>query len=804
MQSFFLELVPNLQTLSLAFPATVTTPQALNVTETSVGGVHMPVAIEPRSLAVSRDGPGNTPTYSWKYKHQPGTKKTQRPPASAQDVPLNCQQCLQATRIECKQCGASLVRPLQASDDSATDQSLFSKSLLLPSDHWQELIECWMCHEDTDTSIQPPSQQAVLARAGTCLVGISTLLVHASNISDGAVAPLAADGDDAAAQPPKRVLMDRWKPVCCSACRGVLGASPQDASAVDLVKSCIRVLAGPQRRRLDKPGALSVYLGAELLETKASHGTTRFIIADMATQVPALKIWLMSGDYKVQTAGLATLSALRAPDLAKLSAGSMEELQEFVECSALRHAVKVLYQVYPRDAERLRSPPVHHDTILHVDPQTVVQLLLLSTQTVPAHKRTAQGPMSVDAELAAIQRLKLSLFRRTANAVEQEQLQQQGLHTPGGGLMSSPSSLHGDDLFPRTIKSTPFHSAESILPSFVPRLDSGNNFSKMPQSRKAALLQSLRDIKRDHLVKSDAARARPAQNLDFLEKPAVSSRVSGNDGRLRDGTAANTAAASTQSPTRETGSSIYPAFEALLANMPDTDGGRQRLGASNSNAAAHTSSSSLLASLRPDRTPAFSQLAKYGATEPVPRDIRNALILQLNQHCKSNLHFRSFLQHVFDHIPSPPAALIREMIVACRQFRDMAMAYSVLAQLKHTGVMNYLSSATSRVFGELIRTSWALEQDVERLRLILAEMKSTGLDVDGSTVKILKEIKRQLEAQSTPVDKDDGADEAAAAAAAAQTLHEYWQMLLDMNLTQHFSSRRHNRRPSMEDLASTS
>lgn len=55
----------------------------------------------------------------------------------------------------------------------------------LPSEHWQELVDCWMCHEEDFTELR---EGDLGARLGQALVGGTYLLIHSGNVDHGAVA----------------------------------------------------------------------------------------------------------------------------------------------------------------------------------------------------------------------------------------------------------------------------------------------------------------------------------------------------------------------------------------------------------------------------------------------------------------------------------------------------------------------------------------------------------------------------------------------------------------------------------------
>lgn len=55
----------------------------------------------------------------------------------------------------------------------------------LPSEHWQELVDCWMCHEEDFTELR---EGDLGARIGQALVGGTYILIHSANVNGSSVA----------------------------------------------------------------------------------------------------------------------------------------------------------------------------------------------------------------------------------------------------------------------------------------------------------------------------------------------------------------------------------------------------------------------------------------------------------------------------------------------------------------------------------------------------------------------------------------------------------------------------------------
>lgn len=101
--------------------------------------------------------------------------KSEFPPA-----PLPASQLQGLNNIACGCCG----QPLLATQDNNETHGPIQRVVDLPSEHWQELVDCWMCHEEDFTELR---EGDLGARSGQALVGGTYLLIHAENVSQFAV-----------------------------------------------------------------------------------------------------------------------------------------------------------------------------------------------------------------------------------------------------------------------------------------------------------------------------------------------------------------------------------------------------------------------------------------------------------------------------------------------------------------------------------------------------------------------------------------------------------------------------------------
>ncbi|KAI9318373.1 HECT-like ubiquitin-conjugating enzyme-binding-domain-containing protein [Dichotomocladium elegans] len=124
----------------------------------------------------------------------------------------------------------------------------------LPSEHWYELVECWICHESKPEEhrarMQPISAQPKMLLAGT-----TYLLVH-----PGDVAGESIEMDKHAASQLKWAMSRQWIPVHCVKCNGDIGEGQFEKDAEPVLPSFMD------------------FLTFDLLDAVKAHATYRFLI----------------------------------------------------------------------------------------------------------------------------------------------------------------------------------------------------------------------------------------------------------------------------------------------------------------------------------------------------------------------------------------------------------------------------------------------------------------------------------------------------------------------------------------------
>ncbi|KAI9483706.1 MAG: HECT-like ubiquitin-conjugating enzyme-binding-domain-containing protein [Benjaminiella poitrasii] len=189
-------------------------------------------------------------------------------------------------QICCKHCDQALI-----------DASVDYKIKDLPSEHWYELVECWICHE-TKPEEHRSRMRPILARANLLLVGTTYFLIHPENIVTDSI-----EVDTIVAN---RVNWDRgtltkWIAVNCSNCKNSIGEGQyciendeKQLLAVKLYKFCIRV-----QPTLSEQPTFTDFFVSDLVNIAKIHATHRFLIQGQQSQQTYVLIWLFNWDTNI-------------------------------------------------------------------------------------------------------------------------------------------------------------------------------------------------------------------------------------------------------------------------------------------------------------------------------------------------------------------------------------------------------------------------------------------------------------------------------------------------------------------------
>ncbi|KAG8872656.1 hypothetical protein FRB97_007435, partial [Tulasnella sp. 331] len=160
----------------------------------------------------------------------------------------------------------------------------------LPSEHWTELMDAWMCHAEqklTDAVVKTAGG-GFWPKDGTMLVGGRYLLVDEANIVEQTLQRSEKDlgiGDKSSIR------------CLCGALIGHSEKATMDASTTyRLAKYAVRPVS-PYTEPVKIP--LCAFVVADMVELQQAHATHRFIIRDEEEDRPRILIWLFNPSIKL-------------------------------------------------------------------------------------------------------------------------------------------------------------------------------------------------------------------------------------------------------------------------------------------------------------------------------------------------------------------------------------------------------------------------------------------------------------------------------------------------------------------------
>ncbi|KAJ1661049.1 E3 ubiquitin-protein ligase E3D [Dispira simplex] len=287
-----------------------------------------------------------------------GSRNTQALLATM-EPPLCANELSRVTQLACRWCGFTLILPKRTK--SNTSSHCYFSTLDLPSEHWTELLDCWMCHPDEETQFimqydRDMSQPGVRIhpwnpKSNQILVGHTYVLINESDVVPGSL--ISED----------RVPLDK----------------ESDSSATtDLI------LTPPSTH----------FLAADLIEHGKAHANYRYVLYGQDHKNPLVLLWLLHWDTALATNVFKTLSQSKG---LRLIDQMLDQLS--ILAGDAQKVLKVCYKEAQRDQESFHDQALkwsHRsdvEPLYYTDQQCleIITLLRLTTVGFPPETRQFQG-----------------------------------------------------------------------------------------------------------------------------------------------------------------------------------------------------------------------------------------------------------------------------------------------------------------------------------------------------------------------------------------------------------------------------
>jgi len=206
----------------------------------------------------------------------------------------------------------------------------------LPSEHWQELVDAWMCHADQGLHEQVAKHgRGFWPERGQALVGGCYILFEESSVAKTNLCPTDETKGD-----------EDWQLVRCL-CGAVIGRCQEHHSGNDdinpivyrLLKYAIRPVS-PTTESSRVP--LSAFIVEDMLEFVHAHATYRFVIFDEEDERPRILIWLFKPTIRL---AYSMTSAYALPKSASIHAAKV--LYKLLKPWAAPEDIKAILNRYP-------------------------------------------------------------------------------------------------------------------------------------------------------------------------------------------------------------------------------------------------------------------------------------------------------------------------------------------------------------------------------------------------------------------------------------------------------------------------
>ncbi|GAA5916667.1 hypothetical protein JCM6882_002260 [Rhodosporidiobolus microsporus] len=191
----------------------------------------------------------------------------------------------------------------------------------LPSEHWAELLDAWMCHQDQELSADLIAKgKGIKPRRDEGLVGTSYVLLPAE-VTQSWSTPQGSE-------PTRSPSDDLLYPAHCTTCSSLIGAhvtplnpassSARESTSFRLLKYATYPAREPTAEEADQ-GAVSIpppryslasFLTAEMLETGQAHACHRFVLEEAETESAKLLLWFFNPAVRLSFSTSAALAGI--------------------------------------------------------------------------------------------------------------------------------------------------------------------------------------------------------------------------------------------------------------------------------------------------------------------------------------------------------------------------------------------------------------------------------------------------------------------------------------------------------------
>ncbi|GAA5966092.1 hypothetical protein JCM3765_002602 [Sporobolomyces pararoseus] len=303
-------------------------------------------------------------------------------------VPLSTSELRESMPVSfvCSNCHTELV-----------DSSKIARYNALPSEHWAELLDAWMCHPDQTLSQDLVSKgKGIKPRTDEGLVGTSYVLFP-RNITKNWITPEKAS-------PTRSPNDDNLYPARCTCCSTLVGYHVEPLSPFEADATSFRLLkyaaypllrTSPSSNETFPEYSLPCHLTAELLETGQAHACHRFVLEDAEEEKPRLLLWFFNPAIRLSfstSSPLAnSLQASRRNSAASTKSRCRADSTSTELVSRSMNAVKVFYTVVSSTDDSQYRDFIENKTETVTYPLSVVEqltnLLEASSLVYPPAKR---------------------------------------------------------------------------------------------------------------------------------------------------------------------------------------------------------------------------------------------------------------------------------------------------------------------------------------------------------------------------------------------------------------------------------